>query len=71
MGSGSKGDVSNHGFLIRAVPLCPKNAISPAFSFSVLLSHHTSSAYTDMHIWSPSVGREGDVLPSHLTQHFT
>lgn len=31
MGSGSKHDVFSHGFLIRAIPLCPKNAISPAF----------------------------------------
>lgn len=71
IGSGSKCDVSSHGFLTRAVPLRPKNAISPAFPFSVLLTHHTSPAYTHMHIWSPSVGREGDVLRSHLTQHFT
>lgn len=71
IGSGSKCDVSSHGFLIRALPLHSKNAISPAFPFSVFFTHHTSSAYTYMHIWSLSVGREGDVLRSHLTQHFT
>lgn len=41
------------------------------FPFPLLLTHHTSFTYTYMHIWSPSVGRKGDVLRSHLAQRCT
>lgn len=36
------------------------------FPFPLLLTHHTPSTYTYMHIGSPSVHRKGDVLRSHL-----
>lgn len=67
MGSARKCDVSSHGFLTGAVPLHPKNTIPPCVSLASF-AYHTSSTYTYMHIWSPSVGKKGGGLRSHIAQ---
>lgn len=67
IGLGRKSDVSNQVFISEKI-LCILKLPSLVLPFSLLLTHHISSAYTYLHIWSLWESRKGGLLWSCLAQ---